>query len=93
MNCKPGDLAYLSSDCVAEGVVVEVLSAGPSLEDGPMWHCKSRTLIYCDLRSPDGLRVKGSAFRKDICIADKYLRPISGVPIEDEVTNDIKEPA
>ncbi|WP_438391098.1 hypothetical protein [Caballeronia sp. DA-9] len=84
MNCKPGDLAYLSSDCVNEGVIVEVLSAGPLFEGDPTWHCKSRTPIFCEIRSSDGWVLKGTRYMTEICVADKHLRPISGVPVFDE---------
>lgn len=88
MNCKPGDLAYLSSDCIDEGVIVEVLSAAPPTEDGPAWHCKSRTPINCTLQVS-----KREVSATEICVADRYLRPISGVPVTDEVTENMKEPA
>lgn len=79
MNCKPGDLAYLSSDCVAEGVIVEVSSAAPMTEYGPAWHCKSRTPIPCTTAVS-----KREMMATEICVADCFLRPISGVPVDDE---------
>ncbi|MDR6421312.1 hypothetical protein J2801_003600 [Paraburkholderia phenoliruptrix] len=89
MNCKPGDLAYLSSDCVDEGVIVEVLRAGLIVGvDSPTWHCKSRTPIYCTMQ-----RSGKEVWTTEICVEDRYLRPISGIPINDEVTDDITEPA
>jgi len=88
MNCKPGDLAYLSSDCVDEGVIVEVLSAATPTEDGPAWHCRSRTPINCMLQVS-----RREVTTTEICVADCYLRPISGVPLVSEVSEDLKEPA
>jgi hypothetical protein len=86
MNCKPGDLAYLSSDCVDEGVIVEVLSVGPIVGiDSPAWHCKSRTPIHCTMQ-----RSGKEVWTTEICIEDRYLRPISGTPINDEVTDDLE---
>lgn len=85
MNCKPGDLAYLSSDCVNEGVIVEVLRAGLIIGvDSPTWHCKSRTPIHC-MRQLSGKDV----WTTEICVEDRYLRPISGVPVHDEVTDEV----
>lgn len=89
MNCKPGDLAFLSSDCVDEGVVVEVLRAvvqDPSKL--PAWHCKSRTPIRCTTQ-----RTRSDVLATDVCIEDRYLRPISGVPVHDEQHDEVKEPA
>lgn len=88
LNCKPGDLAYLSSDCVNEGVIVEVISAGPLFEGDPTWHCKSRTPILCEIRSWDGGVLKGTRSVNEICVADKHLRPISGIPVHEEVTDE-----
>jgi hypothetical protein len=79
-RCKPGDLAYLSSDCVDSGVIVEVLRAGPAGEDGPAWHCQSRTPINC-VRE----RTKAVVLATDIVVADRYLRPITGLPLTDDI--------
>lgn len=92
MNVKPGDLAYLSSDCVDEGVIVEVLKASPSFDGQPSWHCHSRTPIRCEMMLGDK-NLCGEHFMTEICVQDRYLRPISGVPIDDEVTEHLKEPA
>lgn len=80
MNCKPGDLAYLSSDCVDEGVVVEVLAPVVGRPDAlPAWHCRSRTPIACVSE-----RTKKELMATQVAIEDRYLRPISGVPVHDE---------
>lgn len=80
MNCKPGDLAYLSSDCVDEGVVVEVLRpVAREPAQLPAWHCRSRTPLRCTLEQS-----RKDVLTTDICIEDQYLRPISGVPVHDE---------
>jgi hypothetical protein len=89
MNCKRGDLAYLSADCVDEGVIVEVLtSAGLSANGVPAWFCQSRSPIDCTTE-----RTNRNITTTEFAVEDRYLRPISGVPVNDEVTDDIKEPA
>lgn len=89
MNCKPGDLAYLSSDCVNEGVIVEVLRPAVIVGVNNLaWHCKSRTPIHCT-RQLSGREV----WTTEICVEDRYLHPINGVPVTDCVTEDLKEPA
>lgn len=81
MNCKPGDLAYLSSECLDEGKIVEVLSAAPCSESLlPAWHCRAR----------DALNViysvsKREGFDTETVIEDRHLRPITGVPLVDEM--------
>lgn len=85
MNCKPGDLAYLSSDCVDEGVIVEVLAPVVGRPDElPAWHCRSRTPIACITE-----RTKKELMATEIAIEDRYLRPISGVPVEDEQHDEV----
>lgn len=88
MNCKPGDLAYLSSDCVDEGVIVEVLKAGPLFDGYPSWHCHSRTPIRCEMMRGDK-NLGGEHFMTEICVQDRYLRPISGVPVHDVVRDEV----
>ncbi|WP_186223582.1 hypothetical protein [Burkholderia gladioli] len=85
MNCKPGDLAFLSSDLEAEGLIVEVLSyAGLTGLSMPSWHCRSRTAIECITeRTQQHVRVN------EFVVEDRYLRPISGVPVVDTVTDEV----
>lgn len=85
MNCKSGDLAYLSSDCVSEEIVVEVLRPGIIVGvDSPSWHCKSRTPIHCTSQ------LTGKEFwTTDICVEDRYLRPITGLPITEDITDEV----
>jgi hypothetical protein len=99
MNCRPGDLAYVvRAEVTPEmiGIVVTVLRPAIHAEivDGihyqvtePSWVVESGSSIPA--RSNDGiLRVV-----KRRVVMDRLLRPISGVPVNDEVTDDIKEPA
>lgn len=72
-------LAYLSSELVDEGVVVEVLSAGPAVMEGPSWNCKSQIPVLCITD-----RSKREVTRTEMCVADRYLRPITGRPLDEE---------
>ncbi|MFK4444659.1 hypothetical protein ABH944_004837 [Caballeronia udeis] len=87
MNCKPGDLASivggLSNPSPNIGRVVEVIRL--EVVDaviGPVWNCKSSQ----PLQTVHGLK-------DDFHVRDAWLRPIGGVPIHDEVTEDLQEPA
>jgi hypothetical protein len=100
MNCKPGDLAYVIRAVVTPemvGAVVSVLRSAVHMEtvDGiryevtePGWVVESAGSSL-PVRSNDGiLRIV-----KRRVVMDRLLRPISGVPVNDEVTEDLKEPA
>ncbi|WP_454751668.1 hypothetical protein [Cupriavidus necator] len=84
-RCKVGDLAYLSSDCVDEGVIVEVLR--PIKVDGsdlPAWTVRARTPVQCEMSVSKVLKRAN-----DFQIEDRYLRPISGVPVHDEQQDEV----
>ncbi|MET3232239.1 UNVERIFIED_ORG: hypothetical protein ABIC54_004444 [Burkholderia sp. 1263] len=94
MNCKPGDLAVIirSSFPSNIGHIVEVLRRCPACEliDPlvPEWECREigslekEVWVFGEDDTPpkDG----------EIDIADRDLRPISGVPVDDEVTDDLE---
>lgn len=85
MNCKPGELAYLSSDCVDEGVIVEVLRRASDVESElPAWHCRSRTPVRCTMSVS-----KVDRMMTDLLVQDRYLRPISAVPVHDETRDEV----
>lgn len=82
MNCKPGDLAYVTGSPVEQlnGLTVEVLSrSAPFKKYGPAWNCTSASM-----------REQGFS---DLPIPDSMLRPISGVPLADEtpIETDVPE--
>lgn len=86
MNCKIGDLAYVVGGEATPprnlGRVVEVMSLeGIFDEYGPVWNVQSSQLVET---------TRGLKYRFHMC--DARLRPIGGVPIHDEVSDDIKEP-
>jgi hypothetical protein len=86
MNCKPGISAYLSSDCVDEGRIVDVIRATAfQKSDLPAWICRSREPIDCQFKLSGR-----SANLTEFAVFDRHLRPISGVPVTDDVSVDLK---
>jgi hypothetical protein len=91
MNCKPGDLAIIiASDFPEEiGMVVEVLPDSLVDEEfGFCWHIRAKRPVACW----DPATGK-DVFNSEFCVPDSDLRPVTGLPVHDEVTDDIKEPA
>jgi hypothetical protein len=104
MNCKPGDLAIVVGPCVTPGLtgrVVEILRRAVPGEyyqsvcgktvrlsiEVPCWFVRSSTPL------PMQTTLGWFLLFHERSIQDAILRPISGVPVNDEVTDDIKEPA
>jgi hypothetical protein len=87
MNCKPGDLAYIvRADGVPQaiGAVVEVVQKGRDVESMPAWHVQvSERYTVSDKRTGK------AAYRNRVNIPDAWLRPISGVPVEDERCDEV----
>lgn len=80
MNCKPGDLAILiKSHAGNEGKIVKV---------GKFYGTYKFPIagIHHDCYLIEGIA------SSDIC-PDCYMRPVSGLPMDEETHNDIKEPA
>jgi hypothetical protein len=82
VNCKPGDLAYVVKRPFGGpvGVVVEV----ESFEEihpvyGFLWVCRSKT----------PLPTIGLGFRCDVIVADDWLRPITGLPITEDIKDEV----
>ncbi|WP_063890988.1 hypothetical protein [Burkholderia ubonensis] len=81
MNCKPGDLAVTTGMVMPENndVIVEVQSLGGFDAWGAYWNVKHRL----PMRSMRGTWcTKGQ-------IHDCNLRPISGVPVTDDVSDEV----
>jgi hypothetical protein len=87
VNCKPNILAYIvvPADWPSkklDGLVVEVLWLRPPFDDPkldqrPTWWCKFKT---------PWMHSKGPV--SECFLLDAWLRPISGVPVTDEVTDE-----
>lgn len=83
MNCKPGDLAIVIKASVPQniGKIVRVLCAK---ESGVSW------FIDCDAEyvTRAGRVVRRDPMR-DLFAPDAWLKPVSGLPITDDVTNEV----
>ncbi|WP_186191034.1 hypothetical protein [Burkholderia gladioli] len=84
MNCKPGDLAILISGDIPEniGVIFEIVSLNWSFSahcGEPVWNVTGPR----ETRSTDGSVSRGGLAR------DSNLRPISGIPMTDDVTDEV----
>ncbi|MDR5776269.1 MULTISPECIES: hypothetical protein [unclassified Caballeronia] len=89
LRCKPGDLAYVVSSEFQQniGAVVEVVEAAGMIEGMWAWHFESsRPLVGLIPGCPRIISAK------DGTIADECLRPISGVPIEEETPVSVNLP-
>lgn len=98
MNCKSGDLAYISGMfgkwAVNNGHIVKVLArAEAHPKFGPAWRCEASCGLLARHRGTGETRIhpNGGVGR----ISDCFLRPIGnpgdGIPVEDVLT--LKEPA
>ncbi len=94
MNVKPGDLAIIIKSIAGnEGKIVKVLyGMGINPEyAGYTWCFGSGYCWMCELSSP-GKDIHGNLFSQ-FPIPDSRLRPISGLPMEEETEQKLKEPA
>ncbi|CAM8831148.1 hypothetical protein [Burkholderia pseudomallei] len=83
MNCKPGDLAIVTCGWDEDlGVIVEVIRLCPPCEwenvAEPEWECKTRRPVRVKLGDKLALSC-------EFDVKDSWLRPISGVPVTDDV--------
>ena|ERR1700754_1086679 len=102
MNCKPGELAIvISAEATPEmiGYVVEVVRQAI---DGEMLGKFQLTQEYPHrhswiCRSANGIPMRSTHGNLHIvnerAILDVFLRPITGLPIDEETPTEIKEPA
>ncbi|WP_205168904.1 hypothetical protein [Burkholderia sp. LMG 13014] len=89
MNCKPRDLAYVVRSDFDEnlGAVVEVIGNGFMDRGDWTWECESKRVIRCyDCRNRSSALVPpGTPFT----VPDAWLRPISGVPMTEDVSDEV----
>lgn len=88
MNCKPNDLAIVVQSEHPDNIGRIVHVDGPYLPavDGAFrWACSSvgAPLVGCDPYTGNNIQCRIG------CIEDYMLRPISGTPVHDEVTEEI----
>ncbi|SKC78449.1 hypothetical protein SAMN05445504_2395 [Burkholderia sp. CF099] len=92
MNCKPGDLAFVVRDehSVNIGRVVRVVGParyiGASSVFGPAWYCvtEGEPLLVMQFDDPST-----TFWLDEADIFDQCLRPISGVPVNDEISHEV----
>ncbi|KVS07784.1 hypothetical protein [Burkholderia vietnamiensis] len=86
MNCKPGDLAYIVRDSgsTALGLVVDVRRRSDRPDGTPCWMVGVPEGCFLECRAT-GRKINAREFR----IPDAWLRPISGVPVTDDVTDEV----
>jgi hypothetical protein len=104
MNCKPGDLAIITgTNRTPEtiGRIVEVIRPAVwgeifTATSGKLFRVEpTRFSWVVKSSSPLPWRMStGELYSFEVAVTgDCHLTPISGVPVTDEVTDDIKEPA
>jgi len=95
MNCKPGDLAIIVKSMVPAniGKIVMVLKFYKTDDRfGPLWFVDGENISEAvGLRDLD-YRVRRDSARP-LYGPDDWMKPVSGLPVDDEVTEDLKEPA
>ncbi|KVE11182.1 hypothetical protein WI92_00655 [Burkholderia vietnamiensis] len=86
MNCKPGDLAYLTASDFPENVgrVVEVTNDGYAGVGGWVWAVVSTVPLKGWIL--DTWQVSVS---RNLAVPDHDLRPINGVPVTDDVEDEV----
>ncbi|WP_217589774.1 hypothetical protein [Burkholderia sp. GbtcB21] len=92
MNCKPGDLAIVIASGFPSNIgrIVEVLRPCPSCEliDPlvPEWECRMLSPMEGALWfEADGI----DPIQDEIDIEDRQLRPVSGLPITEDIDTEI----
>lgn len=92
MNVKPDDLAIVLRDPFPENIGRVVSVRGPAIfvTDAPAWHCEVKG---APVRIIEIERPWESYFGNEAEIYDADLMPISGVPVDDEIIEDLREPA
>ena len=88
MNCKPGDLAIVVADgqggaSDAIGMIVEVRAPRVSV-GGPGWLVKMQEIKTVEVWTT------GEKTTTDLLIvADAWLRPITGLHVDEDVTDEV----
>lgn len=87
VNCKPGDLAIVvraDGAPAAIGRVVEVLRLAPDVDGLPAWVVQFRGVGVVRNKESGALTLG-----VDADCPDAWLRPISGVPVQDEQRDEV----
>ncbi|WP_156545811.1 hypothetical protein [Cupriavidus sp. D384] len=87
MNCKPGDMAIvLRADGAPASIgrIVEVIEVAPDIDGQPAWVVRFQGVGVCKNKETGELTLD-----TDADCPDAWLRPISGVPVEDEQHDEV----
>lgn len=84
MNVKPGDLAYVVCGDQSGAVVTVEKTAEPFPDGSSAWVATSREPLET-VKRKSRARSMSSRFR----VRDSWLRPISGIPVTDDVTDEV----
>lgn len=85
LNCKVGDLAYVVCGGSAGAIVTVEKVAEPFMpEKSPAWLATSREKLET-IKRKSRQRSMSNKFR----VRDSWLRPISGVLVTDDVTDEV----
>ncbi|SAK65616.1 hypothetical protein AWB80_03088 [Caballeronia pedi] len=86
MNCKPGDLAMIVKAPTAPGHIGKIVEVLGDLEAdptyGPCWVCRTR----------EPVSTIRSGFITDPHIPDDWLRPVSGLPLDNDLPAEVNLP-
>jgi hypothetical protein len=98
MNVNPGDLAIVTRGQKVAGRIVEVVSPCPRnvrfrLPDGALHEAVIHEWIVKFQNPVEAPMSIGTRATVWAAAPDSALRPVNGLPIDDEVHSDIKEPA
>lgn len=99
MNCKPGDLAIITNSLPTGALCGRIVRVVRPRVDGEIFtatdghRCRGDSEHFCWVIEADEPLPWYSRRFAQRPFADMWLRPITGLPVTDEVTNDIKEPA
>lgn len=84
MNCKPGDLAIVIRGTQV-GMIVSVIGSEVPFDDwSPAWHATTDRPVQTIKR-----RSRRVSQATEFRVRDSWLRPVSGLPIEDEVKDEV----
>jgi hypothetical protein len=99
MNCKPGDLAIITNSLPSGALCGRIVRVLRQQVAGEIFKSTNGILAdgtgnyECWVIEGDGPLPWCGLMFDERPFPDKWLRPISGVPLEDEVMREIKETA
>ncbi|PRH46374.1 hypothetical protein C6V05_20805 [Burkholderia multivorans] len=84
MNCKPGDMAVITRGLARDRIVEVKAPYGDYMHFGFCWYVEAPAPIPAmDARTGLSCQIANG------WCPDAWLRPISGVPVSDDVTNEV----